>query len=271
MEKEQQQINITDLLQKRKYDRNKKTYASHIAFTIQQKNIATLGSYCVLTGLPKTCKSTFISALIGSAYLPSHQEIFTLKLHLTTRRKRICYFDTESAEHDFYQQINRIKNFSLTSDLPEFIDAFCTREDEPAIIKNLIIEYLNNTPECCILIIDGFLDLCYNYNDEVETRILTNWFKKITKEYNIMLIGVLHTGKGHNQDTLGHLGSNTDRWANSTLIVEKDKSKNQFILKPKFLRSAPDFDPIAIEYFNNAWCQVPYYATDEIKILKPKK
>ena len=114
MEQQQQQINFTDLLHKRKYDRNKKTYASHIAFTIQQKNIATLGSYCVLTGLPKTGKSTFLSALIGSAYLPSHQEIFTLKLHLTSRRKRICYFDTESAEHDFYQQINRIKNFSLT-------------------------------------------------------------------------------------------------------------------------------------------------------------
>lgn len=263
--------NFNDLLTARKYDRSKVPKQPHIAFTIQQKCIAQLGSYCVFSGLPKTAKSTFIAAAIASAYLPSFQDNWTIKFHLPKERNRIGYFDTESSEYDFYKQIDKIKEFTLDSrQLNENIDAFNTREDDPKMIRALITEYLETTPKCSILVVDGFLDLCFNYNDEVETRLLTNWFKKITKKYNIMLAGVLHLGKGGN-DTLGHLGSNTDRWANSTLVTEKNKETKQFVLRPKFLRSAGEFDPIAIQNFENRWHQVQYYEQEILTTKKPKK
>jgi RecA-family ATPase len=265
----EQQINLSELLAGRKYDRNKIPKPQHVALTIDEKIIGTLGSYAVLTGLPKTGKSTFISATIGSAYLPTYQDNFSIKIHLPNERKKIGYFDTESAEFDFYRQIDKIKKFCLRSTLPEEIDAFNTREDSPKIIRALIVEYLKTNPECSVLVIDGFLDLCFNYNDEVETRMLTNWFKKITKEYNIFLIGVLHTGKGGNNDTLGHLGSNTDRWANSTIVVEKDKERGLFVMKPKFLRSSPDFEPIAIADYNGQWMRMPY-SDQNFDSVKPK-
>ena len=84
------------------------------------------------------------------------------------------------------------------------------------------------------------------------------------------MIGVLHLGKGQGE-TLGHLGSNTDRWAQSTMIVEKNKDLGQFILKPKFLRSSDDFDPIAIMNFNGNWQQIPYIEPTVLNISKPKK
>ena len=260
-----------EILQLRKYNRHKVPKQQHIAFTIQNKCIAQLGSYCVFTGLAKSGKSTFISAAIGSAYLPSYQDNFSIKLHLPKERQKIGYFDTESSEYDFYRQIDKIKQFCFKSTLPDNIDAFNTREDPPKVIRALILEYLQNTPDCSILVIDGFLDLIFDFNDVIETRMLTNWFKKITKQFNIMLIGVLHQGKSGNNETLGHLGSNTDRWANSTLIVEKDKQTKQFILKPKYLRSTDDFDPVAISNFNGSWTQVPYMATDITPIKKSKK
>jgi hypothetical protein len=125
------------------------------------------------------------------------------------------------------------------------------------MIKKFIEIYLQINSDCCILVVDGLLDLCLNYNCEIETRLLTNWFKKITKIYNILLIGILHTSKGTG-DTLGHLGSNCDRWAQSTLLVERNKESAQITLKPKFLRSAPDFDPIALENFTGKWHQANY-------------
>lgn len=260
--------NLNEILLSRKYDRSKVPKQPHIAFTIQNKCIAQLGSYCVFSGLPKTAKSTFIAASIASAYLPKFQDNWGIKFNLAKDRKKIGYFDTESSEYDFYKQIDKIKQFTLQSTyLNENIDCFNTREDDPKMIRALITEYLENTPDCSILIIDGFLDLCFNYNDEIETRMLTNWFKKITKKYNIMLAGVLHLGKGGN-DTLGHLGSNTDRWANSTLVTEKNKETKQFVLRPKFLRSAGDFDPIAIQCMEDQWHQVNYI---ENEIISPKK
>ena len=265
-------IDLPGLLQARKFDRNKVPKKQHISFTIQGKCIAQLGSYCVISGLPKSSKSTYLAAAIGSAYLSKLQDNWGLKFHLPQDRPKIAYFDTESSEYDFYQQIEKIKKFSLTTNLHEHIDCFNTREDSPELIRALILEYLKNTPDCSILCVDGFLDLCFNYNDEVETRKLTNWFKKITKEFNIMLLGVLHLGKSGGNETLGHLGSNTDRWANSTLIVEKDKQTNQYVLKPKFLRSAGDFDPIAITNIEGTWYQQHYLHTDsQLPIKKQKK
>ena len=264
----QQPINYGDLLNSRKYDRTKSVKQQHITFTIQDKIIAQLGSYCVFTGQAKSGKSTFISATIASAFIPDFQDNYGIKLKFPPNRRRICYFDTESAEYDFYKQIDKIKYFCTKKQLPGEIDAFNTREDAPKAIREMIVHYLKTTPECSILVIDGFLDLCFNYNDEVETRLLTNWFKKITKEHNITLIGVLHTGKGSGE-TLGHLGSNTDRWANSTLIVEKNKQTQQFVLKPKFLRSSDEFEPIAIQNFDGKWHQVQYIESD-IKPIKKK-
>lgn len=253
----QTEINYYEKLLGCKYDPKKKPGNEQILFTVQNKHIGSAENYCVFSGLPKVGKSTFISALIGSFILPDFQDQWGMKLKPIAGRNRLAYFDTESSQFDFYRQVDRIKTFGLRDNLPDNVDCFNTREFTPKSIRKMIETYLLQTRDCSILIIDGFLDLCLNYNDEIETRLLTNWFKRITKEYQILLIGVLHLGKG-GSDTLGHLGSNTDRWAQSTLLIEKNKQTNQYVLKPKFLRSAPDFDPIALMNFEGKWHKVEY-------------
>jgi calcineurin-like phosphoesterase family protein len=109
-----------------------------------------------------------------------------------------------------------------------------------------------------------------DYNDPKETRLVTNWLKRITKQYDILLLGVLHLGKGQGE-TLGHLGSNTDRWSQSTMIVEKNRDNNQFVLKPKYLRSDSDFEPIAITNYDGRWSQVPYIEPLIIQTTKKNK
>ena len=260
-------MEISQLLQLRKYDPNTIPKEQHIAWTIQNKCIGSLGNYCCINGLPKVGKSTFVSALVGSAALPANQDNFTMKLITPADRKKVAFFDTESSLYDFYRVIERIKYFSLRSNLPEQIDAFNMREDNPKKIREMITEYLKTNPDCSIIVIDGLLDLVLNYNDEIETRLLTNWFKRITKEYNILLIGVLHLSKS-NGESIGHLGSNTDRWSQSSLLVEKHKESNQLVMKSKFLRSTDDFDPIALMNFNGNWSQMPYDHSVEKKTIK---
>ena len=125
--------------------------------------------------------------------------------------------------------------------------------------KKLISEYLNLNPETSVLIIDGLLDVVMNYNDEKECRELIIWLKKLTTERNILLMAVLHTGKDGTQ-RLGHLGANTDRWAQSTLTIEKEIDENdnlqsKYVLKSKFLRSSAGITPIEIQYnkFSDNW------------------
>ena len=70
---------------KKRYDPLKKPAAQEILFTIQNKTIGTIENYIVISGLPKTGKSTFLSAIIGSAMLPDYQDNFTMKLQPITR------------------------------------------------------------------------------------------------------------------------------------------------------------------------------------------
>lgn len=249
--------NLQNQLLQRKFDAEKPPPPEQVILTIQEKVIGTIENYVVLSGQAKAGKSTFLTACIASAFVPKFQDIFGIKINPIPERNKIAFFDTESSTYDFHRVIARVKHFAYCENVPKNFDAFSLREDNPKLIRNLIKFYLDNNPDCSVLIIDGFLDLVMNYNDEVETRRLTNWLKRITKKYQILIIGVLHLSKGTG-NTLGHLGSNTDRWAQSTLIIEKDDNTRQIVLKPKLLRSADTFNPIALMNFNGNWAQFEY-------------
>lgn len=248
---------LQNQLLNRKYNPDKPPPPEQIVFTIDDKVIGTTENYIVFSGAAKAGKSTFLTAAIASAFVPHFQNVFGMKINTLPDRSKVAFFDTESSTYDFHRVINRIKHFAMEEKLPVNLDAFSFREDSPKAIRTMIKHYLENTPECSVIIIDGFLDLCMNYNDEVETRRLTNWLKRITKKFQILLIGVLHISKGTG-NTLGHLGSNTDRWAQSTLIIEKEESTKQIVLKPKLLRSADTFNPIALMNFKGNWHQFDY-------------
>lgn len=250
----QNKLTLEEKLAQRKYKPDFIPPQSQVIFTIDDKPIGTIQNFIVFSGLPKAGKSTFLAAAIASAFQPG--DVFGMKVHFPEGRRKIAYFDTESSDFDFYRQVNKIKQFSNLNNLPPWADCFTVREDGPAEIRALIVNYLENNPDCPIIIIDGLLDLIFDYNSEVESRKLVNWFKKLTKIYNCLFVGVLHQGKGLGAQTLGHLGSNCDRWASSTLEIVKDKDKKTFTLQPRFLRSSEDFEPVVLMNIAGNWQQI---------------
>ena len=259
MENNDYKINIDELLEKRKYNPNYIPTRENIIFTIQDKHIGSLQNFIIFSGLPKAGKSTFICAMISSVF--NTYDIFTMKLHTPQNRAKVCLIDTESSDYDFYRTINKIKGFAQINDLPPYFDAFQVREDSSNAIKLMIERYLELNLDCSILIVDGLLDLLVNYNDEKESSLLTSWLKKITKHYNILLISVLHQSKS-NLMTTGHIGSASDRFAQSTLDITKDKDKNTYVLSSRFMRSDSDFEPITLMNFNGIFEQTE---TDKVK------
>jgi hypothetical protein len=247
-------ITLSEKLIQRQYNPDFIPPKDQVVFTISELPIGVIQNFIILSGVAKAGKSTFLAAAISSAFMPG--DVFGMKFRFPEGRRKIAYFDTEQSEYDFFRQVNKVKNFAHINGLPEWAHFYSVREDSPSEIKALIETYLENNPECPVVIIDGILDLCLDYNSEVESRQLINWFKKLTKVYNCLFIGVLHQGKGLGNQTLGHLGSNCDRWASSTLEVIKDKDKKTFTLQPRFLRSSEDFEPVVLMNYDNQWRQV---------------
>jgi hypothetical protein len=203
--------------------------------------------------LPKAGKSSYLMGAIASSFI--HHEIFSMKINFPTDRRKICLFDTESSDYDFYMNLKKIKSFSGLITLPDYFNAYQVREDGSGIIRKMIERYLELNTDCSVIIVDGLLDLLVNYNDERESSLLTKWLKKITKQYNILLISVLHQSKS-NLSTTGHIGANSDRFAQSTLDIVKDKEKNTYILTSRFMRSDIDFEPVTLMNFNGVFQQV---------------
>jgi KaiC/GvpD/RAD55 family RecA-like ATPase len=256
------------LLDSRKYNADYIPNKDQLLWTIGKSTIATNSNFVILTGLPKTGKSTFLSALISTVFTAA--DLWGMKLHLPAERRKIAYFDTESSDYDFYRQVERIKKFAGINGIPEWCSLYTFREDEPKDILAMVEFYLasSNAP---IVIIDGILDTILDFNDPIESKKLINWFKRVTKVYDCCIIGVLHQGKGQAGSTLGHLGSNTDRYAQSTIEIVKDKEKQTFTMSPRFLRSSEDFEPITL--INNAgeWQQVSIYGSETNETKEPVK
>lgn len=239
-------IDFAQLLETRRFNHTTQVKPDKIYFTIQNNVIGTSSNFVAIVGLPKAHKSTIISALISSFI--SGREILDFKLNAYKEKFKIALFDTEQSPFDFNRSINRIEKFTQY-DVPgifKFFDAFLLREDNASTILRLIDTYLKNNPTTAIIIIDGVLDLIDNMNDEGASKRLIRLFKKWGKMYDVLIITVLHLGK-KDQSSIGHIGSASDRYAQSTLLIEKTKN-GTFTCTPKFLRSAKDFNTIEIMY-----------------------
>lgn len=208
--------------------------------------IGTAGNLVAFTGLPKAGKSTFLSFCIASAI--TGETVNGFKVHTTKEKNRIGLIDTEQSPGDFSRKANIISKIvheaGYKQDIFKNFDAFLLSDLGPGQIVLSIAAYLENTPNCAVLIIDGLLDCIDNMNDEIKTKKFVRHLKRLAQKYSCLIIGVLHLGK-KDKLSLGHLGSAVDRAAQSVITIEKTKDQT-FKAIPALLRSSQHFNEIEI-------------------------
>lgn len=261
--------NFQDLFNERLFKGGKRPEETNVFF-IDDTPIGSLGDIVALSGLPKAGKSSYLAGAIASSFTTYH--IFRLKINRPENRKLILYVDTEGSQVDFWDQMEKIRKFKDRKSLSKELISINCRKDEPPLIIFLVEEYLKNNGNCSIVIIDGLLDLAYDYNNTQESKKIVSWLKKITQEYNVLIIGIIHTNKSNNT-TVGHYGAYIDRAAKTVLEIYKEKRVNpaQFILKPVYLRSVEEFAPVAISCINGNWQLAEFIPVEETIIPKKKK
>lgn len=236
-------LTLSEILRSKKFDGTQEVEPDKILLSIGNSIIGTAGNFITFSGLPKAGKSTFISAIIASA--TANKEIFTFRAFCW--EKKVVVFDTEQTNFDFSRTIKRVKKLARKSDIFENLDCYLLRENNAFEILHLINQYLKeNKNNVSIVIIDGILDCLNSFNDEAESKKLIRILKRWASLYECLIITVLHTSK-QSGNTLGHYGSMSDRYSQSTLSIEKTKN-GSFICQPKLLRSSGDFEAVEILY-----------------------
>lgn len=233
-------------LQKARYDPNAPPPPDTTLLTIGGRSIGSLGNFIALIGRPKVGKGVYLVATLASAFLPG--DIWGIKIQLPPDRPFVQYYDTEQGLFHYHRQMTTVKNYIGMDNLPRTLSGFLLREVPAEDTMSMIEVGIWTNPKVSVVFIDGLLDLCVNYNDERESRKVIEWLLRITKQYNVLVIGVIHQSKKE-QYSIGHLGSAVDRYAESTLLIEKDTSKKFITLSAQLLRNTIDeFPPITIHH-----------------------
>ena len=205
------------------------------------KIVGVLNSFISICGLPKSRKTTFMNYFIASAL--TGLDFMSIKVNCDPFDK-IIVFDTEQSIYDFSRQVKHLKYLIKAEKIPVNLEAYLFRQYDPEVILNSIyLIMLEKKPK--IIFIDNITELVLNFNDPVESKKLVQFLKKITAEFNCTIITLLHLGKG-NLQSLGNLGSMTDRSSNSVLRVIYDKETQSSTLEANMLRSDSLFKPITI-------------------------
>lgn len=201
--------------------------------------IFSLGDLSLVQGRQKSKKTFFTASLMAQML---NNGSFT-KLHAEPPPETtIAVFDTEQS--DYYAQLTN-RRINALSDAAKEYYYFPMREKSPKERKDLIEFFIRSYhDEINLLLIDGIVDLLFDFNDLKECSQLVQWIMTLTKECNIHCLCVLHENQGDGK-ARGHIGTLLAQKAETVLRIEKhaqDWSRSTITAKDTRGKQFMDFD-----------------------------
>lgn len=166
-------------------------------------NIAGFGMLGLVTGLAKTRKSTFLKALMASVIASGDPR---LQFRFDLKGKKALFIDTEQPEYFFHRNQSQSHYLAGTTENVPIYEAYGWRDfsvEERVSAVDLLIE---RNDDLGLIVLDGALDLCKNFNSEEEAQKTVQQMMTWTKTSGAMIITVIHKNR-HNGFAMGHLGS----------------------------------------------------------------
>lgn len=208
----------------------------------------TLGNFSVIGGKGKARKTFFISALIAASLSDSK----ILDIRGSFGGKRVVFFDTEQSEYDLYWAARRACLLNGINKHLSNYDVFCLRPLTPNERTSFIENYLEQTDNVGLIVIDGIRDLLTDINSPDQSTNIVTKLMQWTKVYNIHASVVLHENPGSDK-LRGHLGTEVQNKAESVIVIEKPKDKSEVSrVIPRFIRGAKEFQEFAFTIDNNS-------------------
>jgi hypothetical protein len=176
--------------------------------------IFSLGDLSLIQGRQKSKKTFFTSSIAVSLLNPNKFDILVSTAPTGTT---LAIFDTEQSAYHAQKTNQRIEYMAGSNNFYYF--AF--RDSTPTERKELIEHFLKgHKGTISYILIDGIVDLLYDFNDLKECSELVQWIMHITKEYNIHCSCILHENASDGK-ARGHIGTMLAQKAETVLKIEK--------------------------------------------------
>ena len=189
--------------------------------------LGTFGNLSVITAPPKTMKTFFVS-LLASAFL-SGTNIYGGQIKGHRNNGHLIHFDTEQG------QWHAAKVFRRPLDMDSNIeqDKYHTFALRTVAFKERLefIEYYLkekiDTPS--LVIVDGVADLLGDVNNIEQSNKLVSELMRISTQYNVHIINVIHQNYGSQKLGTGHLGSALEKKAETVISLEANTVNKEWV------------------------------------------
>lgn len=222
-----------------------------VIISINGNTISSLGDICQLKGKEKTCKTNILVNFIASCF--GYGDTLGFDVKQCPSDKHIIYVNTELSRVDFDMKMRKIYDLlKIKEELPNFTAIHCKGLKKQDIVLNIQYQ-LERLKNVYLLIIDGLVDICMDFNNvkasEDTIQLLTEW----TEQYNCALITTLHQNPDGNfkEKSRGNLGTYLQQKAESTLISTKKQYKDKselFSLITQSVRNGADNEYVNFVY-----------------------
>lgn len=138
----------------------------------------------------------------------------------------VLWMDTEQSDYDSKLIVERIRMLTHLDD--EYINEHFKLLNVRRFDTEERVTYLKEAihvfrPQ--MVIVDGIVDLAGDFNDPYASKALINELLRISSEYRLALVAVLHTNKSDGDHAMrGHLGTMLSQKATTVLECEKEEN-----------------------------------------------
>ena len=178
------------------------------------------GDLAAVKAKQKSGKTMFCCLLAASLF---GSETFGLKSLADS--PKVLFFDTEQAEADAAKVAQRVKDVLgwNAKDLDNVFAVYALRSTDTPGERLAFITSEVRKEKPCLAFIDGVVDVCPDFNDNVESLKTIRALMRLASECGCALVCILHTNKGKDDDNMrGHLGTMLAQKAAEVWEVAKD-------------------------------------------------
>lgn len=205
-------------------------------FEVDGAKFLTRGDIHTIGAKQKAGKSTLARIMMSSTINGQWNHLKCL-----LPKMEIVYVDTEMKAVDTQNSLRQIIKMSGMEEADaSHIHMYNFRPLTPTEMKTNI-RMLLEIHHPAMLVIDGVVDLCSDFNDvEASQDLVLNFLMKLAEEYNCAIVSVLHTNKTDKYTELrGHLGAFFEQKGVSVIKCVKDEKSNIVTVSVPTARYAP--------------------------------
>lgn len=200
----------------------------------KQYKLAGKGMIAGIVGEQKSGKSLIVSCFVSAALSGKQRLTFDMDL----QGGNAIYFDTEQPEYWYKKTQERIHKMAGLYDNPANYEAYMLRRLTVKQRIDVISQMLKGRTDLSMIVIDGIVDLCENFNDEGRSSETIEHLMRWSDETGALIVTVLHVTKSAGY-LRGHLGTALQNKYDLGLQIANDAERGVYSVKHRDSRFAP--------------------------------